>query len=149
MQKLAPKVAGELLAYCTKCRMDLIHVVVSMEGEAIAKTQCKSCGGVHMYRAPKSGETRAHSKKVQSRRKGSAGKAGAGNRAVKDSNKWKDLVNARAGETPRIYRMHEAFCEDELISHTVFGKGVVIGVRTPEKIEVHFEEGIKLLAQGK
>jgi hypothetical protein len=128
-----------------------MHVIVSMNGEAIAKTQCKSCGGVHMYREPKSSENSKYSTKVhRTRKRGSSNpKAKSLSRPEKDSNRWKDLVEAHGQQTPRSYRMQECFREGELISHSVFGTGVVIGVRTPEKIDVHFEKGIKLLAQGR
>lgn len=151
IDNMMPKVAGEVLAYCTKCRMDLMHVVVSMDGDVIAKTQCKSCGGVHLYRAPKSQGNTTHSTKVLNRRKSSASseKTKSSGRKNKDPNNWKELISAHEEETPRAYRLQDRFTEGELISHSVFGKGIVIHVPAPEKITVQFEEGIKLLAQGR
>jgi hypothetical protein len=148
---MMPKVAGEVLAYCTKCRMDLMHVVVSMDGEVIAKTQCKSCGGVHLYRAPKSHGNATHSTKVLNRRKsaGSSEKTKAGSRKHKESNNWKALISAHEEETPRAYRLQDCFTEGDLILHSIFGTGVVIHVPAPEKMTVQFEEGIKMLAQGR
>ncbi len=148
---IMPKVAGEVIAYCTKCRMDLMHVVVSMDGNAIAKTQCKSCGGVHRYRVPKSPENVTHSTKVLNKRKhpGSTPKNTSSRRTVADSEKWEELLSAHEQETPRAYQMQECFTEGELISHSVFGTGVVTNVPAPEKIEVHFKEGTKLLVQAR
>ncbi|MFO8090633.1 MAG: hypothetical protein R6U13_12395 [Desulfatiglandaceae bacterium] len=131
--------------------MDLMHVVVSMDGNAIAKTQCKSCGGVHRYRAPKSPENVTHSTKVLNKRKhpGSTPKNTSSRRTVADSEKWEELLSAHEQETPRAYQMQECFTEGELISHSVFGTGVVTNVPAPEKIEVHFKEGTKLLVQAR
>lgn len=148
---MKPKVAGEVLAYCTKCRMDLMHVVVSMEGDAVAKTQCKSCGGVHLYRAPKGGSPGSGTRKVLNRRKHpvSSARNHSGSPVAHDTKKWKDLVSAHDRETPRAYRMQECFEEGEFILHSVFGPGVVVHVPAPEKMTVHFEAGIKLLAQAR
>jgi hypothetical protein len=145
-----PKVAEELMAYCTKCRLDLMHVIVSMDGQAIAKTQCKSCGGVHMYRPPKNSENSNSSAKLRrTRKRTETGKGNSGKPAAESSSRWKELVSGVDSNELRGYRMQEYFEEGELISHKAFGAGVVIGVRGPEKIEVLFEEGIKLLAQGR
>jgi len=148
---MMPKVAGEVLAYCTKCRMDLMHVVVSMDGDAIAKTQCKSCGGVHMYRAPKSRREPAGSRKILNRRTRpvSPDRTLSNSRLIKNSKAWKDLVSVYEQDTPRPYQMRESYEEGEFIFHSVFGTGVVVNVPAPEKMAVHFEEGIKLLVQGR
>jgi predicted RNA-binding Zn-ribbon protein involved in translation (DUF1610 family) len=150
---IMPKVAEELLAYCTKCRLDLMHVIVSMDGGAIVKTQCKSCGGVHIFRAPKGRENNPNREKVRRTRKGDTGssrrKITPGTDPAGDFKQWMELMAARADKKPRDYRMQENFGEGELISHSVFGEGIVLTVPGPQKIEVHFEAGIKLLAQGR
>jgi hypothetical protein len=47
------KVSSDVLSYCTSCRMDLNHIVVSMKGDQIAKVECRTCKKTHVYRAPK------------------------------------------------------------------------------------------------
>ncbi|MDR2198283.1 MAG: hypothetical protein LBR53_02290 [Deltaproteobacteria bacterium] len=47
------RVGGETEAYCTKCRRDTTHMVVTLDGTKIKKVECLSCKGQHMFRAPK------------------------------------------------------------------------------------------------
>ena len=48
-----PKTGGEIDAYCTKCKLDLVHRIIAMVGEAVKKVECKTCGSHHLYRRPK------------------------------------------------------------------------------------------------
>ncbi|HLM74940.1 MAG TPA: hypothetical protein VK459_19660, partial [Polyangiaceae bacterium] len=49
-----PKTGGEIDAYCTKCRLDLLHRIIAMVGDSVKKVECKTCGSHHLYRRPKS-----------------------------------------------------------------------------------------------
>ena len=145
-----PKVAQELLAYCTRCRLDLIHVIVSMDGGAIAKTQCKSCGGVHGFRSPKNSGRGPERERVRRTRKSEdPPRKKVAPVPDGDLKRWSELVEARSGEETRPYAIHGSFAEGDLIRHPVFGKGVVTAVPGPQKILVHFDSGMKLLAQGR
>ena len=48
-------VAGEVDAYCTRCKLDLAHRVISMVEDRVHKVECLTCAGHHLYRVPKSG----------------------------------------------------------------------------------------------
>lgn len=146
------RVAEELLAYCTKCRLDLMHVIVSMDRGVIVKSQCKSCGGVHGFRPPKGQENAPVREKIRrtSKSAGSTVKKGAAQPdSAEISRRWMELMAACADMKPRPYGIQERFAAGELISHPTFGKGVVVSVPGSQKMDVHFEGGIKLLAQGR
>ena len=146
------RVAEELLAYCTKCRLDLMHVIVSMDRGVIVKSQCKSCNGVHTFRSPRNRENVSQGGKVRPARKNPAAplkRSASPARPAVDVNRWPELIAGRVGEKSREYRMQEFFGEGELVLHPTFGEGVVASVPGPQKIEVHFEAGVKLLAHGR
>jgi pyruvate/2-oxoglutarate dehydrogenase complex dihydrolipoamide acyltransferase (E2) component len=49
------RVGQDVDAWCTKCRLDVTHVIVALasDGETPKRVECTSCGGQHNYRAPK------------------------------------------------------------------------------------------------
>ena len=47
------KVAEEMLAYCSSCKMDLAHTVSAMKGDRAVRVVCNTCKKDHAYKAPK------------------------------------------------------------------------------------------------
>lgn len=166
------KVGEDIDAYCTKCRLDTIHVVVALKpgNEGPKRVECKSCGGQHMYHAPKlPSRTEAPSQPAVVNRsaaarnpqpakpakpakpaaakpaKPAAPPAGGGAR------EWlrhmEDLA-LQGGATIRPYSMRETFAAGDPVSHPKFGKGVVLEVIEAKKCAILFEEGRKVLAMG-
>ncbi|MDR2339783.1 MAG: hypothetical protein LBF40_06600 [Deltaproteobacteria bacterium] len=58
------RVGGGIEAYCTKCRRDTGHVIVTMEAGAPKRVQCEACGGQHNYRPPKTPPAKAPAPKA-------------------------------------------------------------------------------------
>src|SRR5258708_17991440 len=54
------KPGAEVDSYCTKCRMDLLHRIIAMNNGKIIRVECRTCGGHHNYRAPKSASRSSH-----------------------------------------------------------------------------------------
>ncbi len=42
--------------YCTRCKRSTDHSIVSMMGEEVHKTRCRTCDNEHKYRANKGGK---------------------------------------------------------------------------------------------
>ena len=69
---MAKQVGEDVVAYCTKCKKDLNHVIVALVKEKVKKVLCKTCEKEHVYKAPKGDKapakkktaTRAKKKKV-------------------------------------------------------------------------------------
>src|ERR1041384_514178 len=49
------KPSSEVDSWCTKCRMDLLHRIIAVHDGKIIRVECRTCGGHHNYRRPKSG----------------------------------------------------------------------------------------------
>ena len=47
------RVAEQVLAYCSQCKMDLGATVVAMKGDQVVRVQCRTCRGERAFKAPK------------------------------------------------------------------------------------------------
>jgi len=134
-----PKVGGDTLSYCTKCKMELAHVIVSMVDSHPAKVICKTCKSEHKNRKPpgaakKSGPPRA-------------GRASAATQVVRAVEYWEKKLR-EAKRVPRPYAVTESYVAGDVVEHTKFGAGHVESVNTNGKMVVFFREGEKILVHG-
>lgn len=128
--------AGDhIVARCTKCKDITNHTIVAMVDDAPAKVECNTCNGVHKYRKPAI-------KKAPAKSKTSAAKVAKIN---KIETEWEDLVQNIDPATATQYNMKMSPSNGELINHPSFGLGRVTTILKPNKIEVYFRDGIKLL----
>lgn len=133
---------GFIEARCTRCRAVLNHTIVAMVGEKVVRVECNTCRGIHNY----------HAEKVSKQRSTSGASAVAARKPKADQvtlnrEEWQA---ARAGmeiDKAITYSMTGKFKVNSLISHSVFGFGVVKSI-SANKVEVLFEDGVKLLRCG-
>jgi hypothetical protein len=145
---------------CTKCKDLTGHAVVAMVGNEVIKVQCKVCSSVHKYYPPKAEKavgqfttTRAKGAGATPRAPRAAKPAVGTTRASRTAaakrsalaQEWEKLVGGRNEGQALAYSMTCGFNVNDLIKHSVFGLGVVTGTFKPDKVEVQFEEGKKLL----
>jgi ribosomal protein L44E len=137
---MAPRVAKDIVSYCTSCRMDLVHTIVAVHGDRVVRVLCRTCKKEHAFRLPaeqRVSATKKHSAKSPSPRKGRS--AGA---------EWEAAMERIRELTAKRYAL-DVFCEaGEKVDHPVFGLGRVERLISPDKMEVLFEEGVKLLVRG-
>ena len=50
---MALRAGQEVDAYCTKCKLELLHRIVAVANDKPVKVECRTCYQVHMYRAVK------------------------------------------------------------------------------------------------
>lgn len=152
-------------ARCTRCNDVTGHVVVALVGGEIVKVECRACGSVHKYHPPVAvGKAREAAsvcrvKPGQDRRNAVAAAAPSAERkagtspaalskaqraAEEQEQSWQRALNVSAA-TPRPYAMSAAFAEGEVIDHPKFGLGVVREVLPPDKVQVLFRDGSRLL----
>lgn len=141
--------AGDIIeARCTKCREVLNHRIVAMVEEKVARVECNTCKGVHNYHAPPA----VKSAKVP--RTAAAGKTRASSSVPRASKKdpteiereeWASLNPTFDHAKALPYDMDSRYSTKRLILHPVFGIGVVKTVTVPNKMQVLFKDGVKLL----
>lgn len=128
-----PKVGGDTLSWCTKCKMELAHVIVSMVENTPAKVICKTCKSPHKYR--KGG--------APAPRKPRSGVRTAATPKVADL--WEKRVADSRAKPGHTYAPTQSFKVGDMIEHTKFGMGFVEEIRGGGKMLVLFREGEKIL----
>jgi len=129
------KVGGELDAWCTSCRLMKWHTIVALVAGKPAKVECQGCNKQHQYRAQPPGSATAGPKKPR------ASKASTPASPAVD---FDTLLAGRIGEA-RVYSPNDTFALNDVVRHPTFDIGVVTAAPAPQKIEVTFRDGKKML----
>jgi len=149
---------GEVVSYCTKCRMDLNHRIIALVGGVPVKVECESCGSHHKYR--RASTDRAADKRTRTTTSSSPSTKSptprtAGARAAAEAAKeasqeksWQDRIAGKMADEFVRYSPKGRFDTNALVSHLKFGDGFVVRVIDAAKIEVMFRDGPRVLAQG-
>ena len=165
-----PGPGDRIEARCTRCNDITGHVIVALVGGEIVKVECRACGSVHKYYPPatpkeakgktagcrvKAGETRkeaVNSFKPTSTPSTAAASPAAVSRAAAKAQKaaedmeqnWQRTMNMTAASA-RPYAMNESFAVGDVIDHPKFGSGVVQEIFPPDKMQILFRDGAKML----
>lgn len=131
---MTTRVGGEVDGFCGRCKMVLAHTVLALVGKSIARVRCNTCGADHAHR-------RAPGPLSASPRQ----KAPGDTRVVLG---FEAQIQARGAETARGYSPSQTFAVDDLISHPVFGLGIVRAVRR-DKVDVAFKAAERTLIHGR
>jgi hypothetical protein len=134
--------AGDIIdARCTRCRTVTNHTIVAMVEDRPVRVQCNTCDGIHNYHSPAAERpVRVVAEK--------AAPAPRKTRASAQSAAQEEWEAASRGADPSSvprYEMGRGYKVNELIQHPVFGLGLVKTTIKPNKMEVLFEGGVKLL----
>ena len=120
-------------SYCGKCKGNLDHTIMTMDGDAIGKVRCKACGGLHKFRNP------ADPVKVRKPRvKNPAGEEAAA--AII----WETGLAAAKGKE-RDYSMAIKYRVGDIVNHNTFGKGIVLKLYA-NKCDMLFKDRERLMA---
>jgi hypothetical protein len=150
------KPSSEVDSWCTKCRMDLLHRVIAVHDGKIIRVECRTCGGHHNYRQPKT----ASAQRGAAPRTGSADKThrapsipSTRKAAVAEAERqreetWQKAVLGQPISSFKAYRASQTFGNGELIRHGKFGDGYIVRVIDRQKVEVMFKDGPRTLAQA-
>ncbi len=145
MTVAAKRVGGEVVAFCTKCRMDLAHTIIAMDGTKPARVQCNTCNGQHNYRGKAVDAAPKAPKAPKAAKTSTRGEGKPKSERVRLS--FEDQVAAKRGNA-RLYSPKSAYLVDELVNHPTFGVGYVEGVRL-DKVDIVFKSGTKTLIHGR
>ncbi len=149
---------GEVVSYCTKCKMDLNHRIIAMVAGVPVTVECESCKSHHKYRRPM--EDRAADKRVRPtasstprertaapRTVGARMAAAAAEEASREKT-WQGRIAGKMADEFTKYTPKGNFEADALLHHFKFGDGYVVRVIDANKIEVMFQDGPRVLAQA-
>jgi hypothetical protein len=126
-------VAQNVITLCTKCEMELNHVVVAHDkGGVVERVKCQTCGSEHKYRPDKKRTPKKSAKKSISTQE------------VNLTKTFEKLAEKFKEKEPLPYSMSGSFKNDDVIDHKTFGMGIVISA-SKDKMEVAFSGGPRIL----
>ncbi len=126
--------AGENIAsFCTKCKLVLDHAIIAMDGEAIAKVKCKTCGSAHKYRSSAAVKLARSARKKED--------------PIKSAEMMWESCIAEAKGKERMYDIAGKYRVGDIIDHRTFGKGVVRKIYV-QKVDVLFRDKERLMASA-
>ena len=141
------KTGSDIDALCTRCRLELAHVVVAIDGSRVARVQCKTCGSVHGYRDRKAAERR---KSESHPRIIGASKAGATKKSAgATASEYDSLMHGHDLSRARRYKATLSFIDGDVVDHPTFGLGLIMRLLSDGKIEVLFRDGVKVLVHAR
>jgi hypothetical protein len=134
--------AGDVVeARCTRCRTVTNHTIVAMVEDKVARVQCNTCNGVHNYYSP----AEKRPTRIASQKDAGAPKRPRAGRQSAAQAEWEELSRSADLSAALRYEMGRGYRVNDLVQHPVFGLGVVKTTTKPNKMEVLFEGGVKLL----
>jgi hypothetical protein len=137
-------VGKEVVCFCTKCKMDLGHTIVSMKGANPARVICRTCKSEHNYKMKKgvkepgsvaAGKGTPRAPRVPKEKV---------DPAVPIELEWMKQMNGSTRPS-REYAANVSFGSGDKVAHASFGEGIIQRVIFPNKVEVLFRGDIKVL----
>jgi hypothetical protein len=127
-------VAQNVATMCSKCKLELNHVVIVHNAQGtVDRVKCLTCGSEHKYRSD--------TKKAPAK---TAKKKAAVRKTVIEID-YEKLSAQFLDKEPQPYSMSGSFEEEDVVSHQTFGRGIVLSV-SGQRIEVAFSGGPRTLA---
>lgn len=140
MTDALPAVAKTIHLDCKKCGVERFFIVVAHTSPTSAKVKCEVCGAQKTYKLPSAKKTASGAPKKPRVTKAAAAKA--------SQNEEYDKLTAASSGDAQAYNMKNAFTLQQKLNHPKFGVGFVRAVM-PEKIEVLFQDEIRLLVHNR
>ncbi len=131
MENATLSVGDPIEGRCTKCRKNTAHIIVSLADEGPGMVQCTVCNREHKYRPPTAARKPAARRTVDPKEA--------------ERQEWQELQPTMNTAKATDYSMDASYKVNALINHPKFGLGVVQRVVGPQKIEVLFEDGRKMM----
>jgi hypothetical protein len=131
----ALKVGGEIEAFCPTCKTTKWQIIVALVAGKPAKLECIGCHRQHGIRSARMSRTEA---------------AARPRPVVAPPTPTLDFDALLAGRdgSARAYAPATAFAVDDVMRHPSFGLGIVVTLPAPQKIEVQFRAGRKMLVHA-
>jgi hypothetical protein len=126
-------VAQNVITMCTKCEMELNHVVIAHNAKGkVERVKCLTCETEHKYHPDKKKTPRKTTTKSPVTQKEDFAKA------------FEELAEKFKDKKPLPYSMSGSFKKDDVIDHSTFGIGFVTNA-SHDKMEVAFADRPRFL----
>ncbi len=138
-------VGKEILSHCSKCKLILAHIIVTMKSATEPdKVQCKTCKATHSFKDPGASKKKTSIDRVIKNARVASG------RKVTESvgDLWTKAMNKTTSQG-KEYSIRESFQMGDVINHPTFGQGIVEKLIDNNKIEVLFKDDYRTLMHKK
>ncbi len=129
--------------YCSRCKLDLAHVIIAVSAGTPVRVVCKTCRSEHAFRKPKR-KTTGVTKRATAKKAASTAPQGP-----LSTEAYHQMLSGRDLARSRRYTIRETFEVDDIVDHKKFGIGLVTKMLGDQKIEVTFREGAKVLVHDR
>ena len=138
-------VGKEVLSQCSKCKLILAHIIVTMKDTKTAdKVQCKTCKATHSFKDPGAKKAKSSVAKVIKSAKSKSSRKST--ETVGEL--WTKAIGRNTTGT-KSYTIKGSFITGDIIDHPTFGQGVVEKLIDNNKIEVLFQDDYRTLMHKK
>lgn len=137
MSQAKLKVGSDIVYYCNRCALDLGHTILAMVGGEPARVRCNTCRSERNYRQ------KARLSKVLD--SSDSPSRGVSRPKVSAPEEYRVMLHANADKTPVTYRIDIAFQEKDVLDHPKFGRGVVMKLIHPDRMDVLFQDEARTL----
>lgn len=145
-EQVLPAVASRFFTDCKKCDAERYHIVLAHPTSTSAKVECEVCHSKKTYKLAGKKSATGLPKKVSGAAAAKKAKADE-TRKSSHSKEFHELVESAKGDA-QGYNMKLKFTLNQKIKHPKFGVGV-IKAALPDKIEVVFEDEIRMLVHNR
>ena len=129
---------SEILYACSRCGLDLWHTVLAVVNQTPVRVRCNTCRSERNYRAPKPERVLADRPRRELRPKASGS----------HPDFYQQKLQQTLMKTPKNYRI-DIVCEvDDVIDHVKFGRGVVLKIVHPDRMDVLFQDETRTLVRA-
>jgi hypothetical protein len=132
------EVGAEIDAYCSRCKIDTPHTVLTKYEEEIRSVLCTTCNTTHAYRPPRGESEEEAPEPVAVRRRQSSHKLS-----------WADATKHVDATSLRFYSPKESYSAGETVDHPTFGLGYISDVLNDMKLEAVFKDGPRILVHNR
>lgn len=132
------EVGAEVDAYCTRCKTDTPHTVVTKYEDEIRSVTCTTCNTTHAYRPPRGETDEEIPEPIAVRRRQALHKL-----------TWEAAMEQLDPSTAVDYSPSALYLEGQVIEHPTFGVGCVSEVLSDTKLEALFQDGRRLMVHNR
>jgi chemotaxis protein histidine kinase CheA len=132
------EVGAEVDAYCTRCKTDTPHTVLTKYEDEIRSVLCTTCNTSHAYRPPRGDTEEEIPEPISVRRRQALQKLS-----------WSAAMEQVDTSASLPYSPRECYIEGQVLEHPTFGVGYVSEVLSDTKLEAIFEDGNRLLVHNR
>jgi hypothetical protein len=132
------EVGAEVDAYCTRCKIDTPHTVLTKYEDEIRSVQCTTCSATHAYRPPRGDVEEEIPEPMAARR-----------RQAMQKRPWEEAIVELSERQATPYSPKERYTEGQVVEHPRFGVGYVSELLSDTKMEAIFADGRRILVHNR